>query len=83
MASLFYDIFSKRIKTIIKSLENHSEIIIKQSDIADLDVDAVVNAANPGLQMGSGVCGSIFRKAVQKSLQELAMKSEVAEPAQP
>ncbi|MEE3490890.1 MAG: DUF4268 domain-containing protein, partial [Methanobrevibacter sp.] len=68
MASLFYDIFSKRISTIIKSLDNNSEIIIKQSDIADLDVDAVVNAANPGLQMGGGVCGSIYRKAGAEEL---------------
>ena len=40
-----------------------SNIEIRQTDIADLDVDAIVNAANRQLLEGSGVCGAIFRKA--------------------
>ncbi len=33
-----------------------------QGDIADLDVDAIVNAANNALWMGAGVAGAIKRK---------------------
>ncbi len=43
-------------------------IIVKQ-DITRMDVDAVVNAANTGLQMGGGVCGAIFRAAGERELQ--------------
>lgn len=38
------------------------EIIIEQGDITEIDVDAVVNAANSELYMGSGVAGAIKRK---------------------
>jgi O-acetyl-ADP-ribose deacetylase (regulator of RNase III) len=39
-----------------------------QADITMLPVDAVVNAANEGLAMGSGVCGAIFRAAGAQKL---------------
>lgn len=39
-------------------------------DITNLKVDAIVNAANQGLKMGSGVCGAIFRAAGADKLQD-------------
>lgn len=42
---------------------------IVRSDIARLDVDAVVNAANEGLIAGGGVCGAIFSAAGYEQLQ--------------
>ena len=42
---------------------------ILQADITTLKVDAIVNAANTGLQAGGGVCGAIFRAAGRHELQ--------------
>lgn len=42
---------------------------IVRNNIADMQVDAVVNAANSRLQMGSGVCGAIFNAAGAQELQ--------------
>jgi O-acetyl-ADP-ribose deacetylase (regulator of RNase III) len=42
---------------------------IVRQDITKMDVDAIVNAANTGLQMGSGVCGAIFKAAGARKLQ--------------
>jgi len=42
---------------------------IVRNDITKLSVDAIVNAANTGLQMGGGVCGAIFAAAGAEELQ--------------
>lgn len=45
---------------------------IVRNDITKMNVDAVVNAANPALCMGGGVCGAIFRAPGKKNSQEPA-----------
>ena len=49
-------------------------ISIVKSDITKLDTDAVVNAANSGLQAGGGVCGAIFKAAGYHRLQDACNK---------
>jgi O-acetyl-ADP-ribose deacetylase (regulator of RNase III) len=45
-------------------------IIILQGDITDMDVDAIVNAANNDLILGAGVAGAIYRKGGDTIQQE-------------
>ncbi len=49
------------------------KVIIKQSDITEEQVDAIVNAANPYLKHGGGVAGAIVRKG-GKIIQEESNK---------
>jgi O-acetyl-ADP-ribose deacetylase (regulator of RNase III) len=49
-------------------------ILIQQGDITELDVDAIVNAANNDLLLGAGVAGAIARKggeSIQKECKEI------------
>jgi len=49
-------------------------IIIQQGDITEMDVDAIVNAANNDLILGAGVAGAIHRKggeSIQKECNEI------------
>ncbi|MDP2211118.1 MAG: macro domain-containing protein [Candidatus Aquicultor sp.] len=53
------------------------EIIIEQGDITEIDVEAVVNAANSELYMGSGVAGAIKRKGGISIEKEAAEKGPI------
>lgn len=45
-------------------------IEIVRNDITKMNVDAIVNAANPQLKRGGGVCGAIFKAAGAEELQQ-------------
>ncbi len=45
-------------------------ILIQQGDITDMEVDAIVNAANNDLILGAGVAGAIYRKGGESIQQE-------------
>lgn len=45
-------------------------ILIQQGDITEMDVDAIVNAANNDLILGAGVAGAIYRKGGDSIQQE-------------
>jgi O-acetyl-ADP-ribose deacetylase len=46
------------------------KIVLLQGDLTEMDVDAIVNAANNDLQLGGGVAGAIRRKGGDAIQQE-------------
>src|ERR1700744_4166453 len=46
------------------------KIAIQQGDLTEMDVDAIVNAANNDLQLGGGVAGAIRRKGGEEIQRE-------------
>lgn len=55
---------------------------IIQGDLAAFRADALVNAANSGLQQGGGVCGALFAAAGRKSMQEACDSIAYCAPGQ-
>lgn len=56
------------------SISFSEKIAIAQGDLTEMDVDAIVNAANNDLQLGGGVAGVIRRKggdAIQRECDEI------------
>jgi O-acetyl-ADP-ribose deacetylase (regulator of RNase III) len=53
------------------------KMVLFQGDITDLETDAIVNAANNHLWMGSGVAGAIKRKGGDEIEQEAMSKGPV------
>ena len=50
------------------------KVVFQQGDLTEMDVDAIVNAANNDLQLGGGVAGAIRRKggaAIQRECDEI------------
>ena len=52
-------------------------VVLRQGDITESDVDAVVNAANNHLWMGAGVAGAIKRKGGQAIEAEAVSKGPI------
>jgi O-acetyl-ADP-ribose deacetylase len=42
--------------------ELYTKVVLLQGDLTEMDVDAIVNAANNDLQLGGGVAGAIRRR---------------------
>jgi O-acetyl-ADP-ribose deacetylase (regulator of RNase III) len=51
-----------------------SSFKIVNGSCADMEVDAVVNAANRNLLPGAGICGAIFKKCGYEKLEEACRK---------
>lgn len=56
---------------------NDVTVKLHRGDITELEVDAIVNAANNQLWMGSGVAGAIKRKGGQEIEDEAVSKGPI------
>ena len=57
---------------------DHGQLELLEGDITELDVDAIVNAANADLELGSGVAGAIRKKGGPSIQQECNRIGSVA-----
>jgi O-acetyl-ADP-ribose deacetylase (regulator of RNase III) len=53
---------ASRAAEIMDSMNLAEKVVLMQGDLTEMDVDAIVNAANNDLQLGGGVAGAIRRK---------------------
>jgi len=51
-------------------MSDAEKVVLLQGDLTEMDVDAIVNAANNDLQLGGGVAGAIRRKGGDQIQQE-------------
>ena len=52
------------------AMSGPGRIVFSQGDLTDMEVDAIVNAANNDLQLGGGVAGAIRRKGGEEIQRE-------------
>lgn len=62
---------------MVYKLDN-TKLIVKQGDITDEDIEAVVNAANNQLYMGAGVAGAIKKRGGHEIEDEAVSKGPIA-----
>lgn len=67
---MYYEIGGLRAETLDKKTKLDGRIVVQQGDITEMDVDAIVNAANNDLILGSGVAGAIRKKGGEVIQQE-------------
>lgn len=76
-ASFDYEANEKRKGVKVERKLNKTTIRLYQGDITELEVDAIVNAANNHLWMGGGVAGAIKRKGGREIEEEAVKKGPI------